>query len=117
MPDYTEIQRARRRRRSANLPERKALETLRQLRREGFAVRRQVPIAGLTVDFAIRSIRLVIEVDGSIHDLEAVKLNDAERDARLVNEGWRVLRLSAEIAMSPDHLLTAIQDEIERLQQ
>ena len=115
MPDHPDIERARRLRQDANLPERKAWETLRILRKEGHAVRRQVPVAGLTVDFAIRSIRLVIEVDGSIHEREAIKLNDAARDERLRAEGWRVLRIGAETAMSPDHLITAVRDEIKRL--
>ncbi len=115
MPEHPEIKRARRLRQAANLPEQKAWETLRQLRKEGHPVRRQAPIAGMTVDFAIRSIRLVIEVDSSIHDREDVKLNDAERGARLTKEGWRILRVSAEIAMSPDHLITAVRDEITRL--
>ena len=116
MTDYPSTRRARHLRQEANYPERKAWETLRQLRKEGFAVRRQVAIEGLTVDFAIRPLRLVIEIDGLIHDREDVKLNDAERDARLTAAGWRVLRLSAETALSPDHLITAVRDEIERLQ-
>ncbi|WP_169711828.1 endonuclease domain-containing protein [Henriciella litoralis] len=115
MTDHPSTQRARSLRRQANLPERKAWETLRQLREEGFAVRRQVAIEGLTVDFAIRQIRLVIEIDGSIHEREDVRLNDMERDARLEAAGWRILRLSAETAMSPDHLITAVRAEIERL--
>lgn len=115
MSDYPATRRARNLRQQANYPERKAWETLRHLRKEGFAVRRQVALEGLTVDFAIRSHRLVIEIDGSIHDREDVKLNDADRDARLTEAGWRVLRLSAETAISPDHLITAVRAEIERL--
>ena len=115
MSDYPSTRRARSLRQQANYPERKAWETLRQLRKEGFAVRRQVAIEGLTVDFAIRPLRLVIEIDGSIHDREDVKLNDAERDARLAKSGWRILRLSAETAISPDHLITAVRKEIDRL--
>ena len=117
MSSHADIKRARRLRQEANLPERRAWETLRLLRKEGHAVRRQVPITGLTVDFAIRSVRLVIEIDGSIHDREDVKLDDAARDERLRAEGWRILRLSAETAMSPDHLITAVRDEIMRLTQ
>ena len=117
MSTIPSINRARQLRQDANYPERKAWETLRILRKEGHAVRRQVPIAGLTVDFAIRSIRLVIEIDGSIHDRKDVQLDDAARDERLRAEGWRILRLSAETAMSADHLITAVRDEIARLTQ
>ena len=102
------IARARRLTTIANYPERKAWETLRTLRKQGLAVRRQVPIAGLTVDFAIRSKRLVIEIDGSIHDLKAVQINDGLRDDRLKAAGWRVVRVPADIALSPDHLLQRV---------
>jgi len=34
-------------------PERAAWQALRELRREGFPVRRQVPLLGYTVDFVI----------------------------------------------------------------
>lgn len=115
MPDYPDTRRARKLRQDPNTPERKAWETLRQLRKEGHTVRRQVPIEGLTVDFAIRPLRLVIEVDGSIHDRTDVKLNDAERDARLEAAGWRILRIPAETAMSPDHLIRMVRTEIARL--
>jgi very-short-patch-repair endonuclease len=107
------IARARKLRRLANYPERKAWETLRSLRKQGFSVRRQVPIAGLTVDFAIRSKRLVVEIDGSIHDLEAVQLNDAIRDDRLKAARWRVIRIPASLALSPDHLLQRVLEAIE----
>ena len=75
-------------------------------------MRRQVPIAGLTVDFAIRSKRLVIEIDGGIHALEHVQLNDLERDERLRAAGWQVLRVPAQIAISPDHLLALIEPHL-----
>lgn len=106
------IARARSLRRGANYPERKAWETLRTLRHRGVAVRRQVPIEGLNVDFAIRARRLVIEIDGSIHELESVQLNDALRDARLRKAGWRVLRLPADIAISEEHLLSAVSEAL-----
>ena len=102
------IARARPLRKRANYPERKAWETLRTLRQQGIAVRRQVPIAGLTVDFAIRSKRLVIEIDGGVHELEAVQIADTARDDRLRAAGWRVVRIPAEIALSPDHLLERV---------
>ncbi len=78
------------------------------LRQQGIAVRRQVPIAGFTVDFAIRSKRLIIEIDGSIHDMEPVQIEDARRDTRLRADGWRVLRIPAAITLSPDHLLETV---------
>lgn len=116
MPTSKNISRARQLRQTANTPEQKAWQTLRLLRKEGYPVRRQHPVAGLTVDFAIRALKLAIEIDGSIHELEHVKQNDAARDQRLAAEGWRILRIDTETAKSPDHLLTVVRDEIERLQ-
>ena len=107
-----DIARARHLRQDANLPERKAWEFLRTLRTEGVAVRRQVPIEGLTVDFAVRAQRLVIEIDGSIHDLEEVQIADAERDRRLVAAGWRVLRIPAETALSFEHLMAIVRPAV-----
>ena len=108
MSDHADIARARHLRQISNYPERKAWQALRRLRSRGLAVRRQVPIDGMIVDFAIRSKRLVIEVDGSIHDLEEVQVRDAERDRRLVKRGWTVLRIPAEIALSADHLTARV---------
>ena len=116
MSDHNSTRRARSLRQQANLPERKAWETLRQLRKGGHTVRRQVAIEGLTVDFAIRPIKLAIEIDGAIHEREDVKLSDTERDQRLRNAGWRVLRIPAETAMSPDRLITIVRREIARHQ-
>ena len=109
---HKDIKRARHLRREANYPERKAWEFLRILRAEGIAVRRQVPIEGLTVDFAVRSKRLVIEIDGGIHDLEAVQIADAERDRRLSAAGWLVLRIPAETALSFEHLMAIVRPAV-----
>ena len=106
------INRARRLRQAANFPERKAWAFLRTLRAEGVTVRRQVPIDGLTVDFAVRPKRLVIEIDGGIHDLEAVQIADAERDQRLEAAGWRVLRIPAETALSFEHLMAIVRPAV-----
>ena len=81
--------RARRLRAEANTPEQVAWQALRVLRTLGHPVRRQHPIAGYVADFAIIKARLVIEIDGSVHDVEALRAADAERQAeieRLENE-------------------------------
>ncbi|MCI5046956.1 MAG: endonuclease domain-containing protein [Aquisalinus sp.] len=112
---HPSTKRARRLRQEANLPEQKAWETLRQLRKEGWPVRRQVPIEGYTVDFAIRKLKLVIEIDGSIHDLPEVMAADHFRDEKLEAAGWRILRLPAKVALSPDHLIDAVRSKIRQL--
>jgi len=54
--------------------------------------RRQVPIGPYIVDFCCHAARLAIEVDGGQHGEEARRRRDAQRDAFLAGEGYRVLR-------------------------
>ena len=105
-----DIHNARRLRQSANTPEQKAWQTLRQLRRYGYPVRRQHPIGGYIVDFAIIKARLIIEIDGSIHAREDVKLRDEERQAYLEKLGWRILRIEATAALDADILFGRVTE-------
>ncbi|MGB7876543.1 MAG: DUF559 domain-containing protein [Anaerolineales bacterium] len=57
----------------------------------GWHFRRQQVIDGFIVDFYCHAASLIVEVDGSIH--EALKEQDAERDAHLVSRGFRILRV------------------------
>jgi very-short-patch-repair endonuclease len=54
----------------------------------GMKFRRQVPIGPYIADFLCPDERLIIEIDGGQHGGE----RDAERDARLREMGYRVLR-------------------------
>ena len=58
----------------------------------GFEFHRQVPIDEYIVDFYCHELMLVIEVDGSIHDLEAVKQNDIRRQNKLESLGVNFIR-------------------------
>jgi len=81
--------RARTLRRDVTPPER----TLRRLLRAGqlgVRFRRQHPTPPSVVDFACVEARLAVEVDGVAHVAFAA---DAERDAALRTQGWRVLRV------------------------
>jgi len=51
---------------------------------------RQFPIGNAVVDFACRSARLVVELDGGQHDLAAAA--DAERTRMIEAHGYSVLR-------------------------
>ncbi len=62
----------------------------------GFKFRRQHPYSLYILDFYCDSLKLVIEVDGDIHNKEEVKENDKERQQSLENENLRVLRLTSE---------------------
>ena len=106
------INRARSLRQSANTPEQAAWETLRAFRMQGFPVRRQHPVGRYIVDFAIVNAKLIIEIDGAIHNLPEVAERDAAREKEISELGWRLLRVPAATAMSRDHLCALVQKEL-----
>src|SRR4051812_19118296 len=58
----------------------------------GFKFRRQHPAGIYIADFYCHALKLVIEVDGSIHDIEENIKNDIERQKYLESEGIKVIR-------------------------
>lgn len=60
----------------------------------GIKFRRQHPYSVYILDFYCYSLKLVIEVDGSIHQLEDVKKNDIERQILLEKDGLKVVRFT-----------------------
>ena len=64
-----------------------------RLRKFEIRVRRQPPIGGYVVDFACLRAKLVIEVDGGVHERTDVALRDLERESWLNSQGFRVLRI------------------------
>jgi acetylglutamate kinase len=58
--------------------------------------RRQHPVQNYVVDFYCHSLKLVIEVDGSIHELEEVKRNDISRENNLKELGLTIIRFKDE---------------------
>ena len=65
------------------------------LRKLDAHIRRQAPIGPYIADFACHARKLVIEVDGEIHErLDDVALRDFERSKWLRGQGPRVLRFT-----------------------
>ena len=62
----------------------------------GFKFRRQHPYRHYILDFYCHAAKLVIEVDGSIHEDKAVKEHDEERQRYLESQGLKVLRFTNE---------------------
>jgi very-short-patch-repair endonuclease len=60
----------------------------------GFNFKRQRPVLNYIADFLCAELMLIIVVDGLSHDLKDAQKRDAERDARLKNAGYTVLRFS-----------------------
>ena len=56
-------------------------------------IHRQAPIGRYVADFVHHGAKLVIEVDSGWHDHPEAQLRDAERDAWLVSQGYRVMRV------------------------
>jgi very-short-patch-repair endonuclease len=75
----------------------------------GFRFRCQHPIGSFIVDFYCPQNRLVIEVDGEIHDRQADY--DAARTEQLNRFGYRVIRFrNQEIMTNLDSILQQILD-------
>ncbi len=58
----------------------------------GFKFRRQHPIGIYIADFYCHKAKLIIELDGSIHNIEEVIKNDEERQKELERWGYFVIR-------------------------
>ncbi len=74
----------------------------RKLALNGTHCRRQ-PFNRYVVDFVCHGARLVVEVDGGSHNLDVVAACDAERDTWLNARGYRVVRITNELALFDPH--------------
>jgi len=82
---------------------------LRSVRFIRFPFRRQHSVGFYIVDFYCPKLKLVIEVDGHIHDLPDRKEHDLEREAYLKGSGLRILRFTNEQVMND---LDAVLEQI-----
>ena len=62
----------------------------------GVKFRRQHPLGIYIADFYCHQHKIVIELDGSIHDLPEIALADAQRQREIENNGIKVLRFKNE---------------------
>ena len=61
------------------------------------------------VDFICHRARLIIEIDGGMHEMDVVAQRDAKRDAWLKEREYRVLRFkNAEVIANIDGVVRAI---------
>ncbi|HUX58726.1 MAG TPA: endonuclease domain-containing protein [Bacteroidales bacterium] len=78
--------------------------------------RRQHPVDIFIVDFYCHEYKLVIEIDGEIHNNKEVHEYDLNRSAELNKFGIRVIRFSNDqIIYKIDQVLTAINEVISEL--
>jgi very-short-patch-repair endonuclease len=93
--------------------ERRLWNELRAHRLMGLSFRRQMPIAGYSVDFACAEHKLIVEVDGSQHGNDRDVNYDAVRTRKLKEGGWTVLRVWNDDVMRAiddvcDHIIRTI---------
>ncbi|WP_395943930.1 endonuclease domain-containing protein [Brevundimonas sp.] len=94
MKDRAEFARALRQRETQ--AEKLLWKALRGGRLDGLKFRRQHPVGRYFADFACESLRLVIELDGGVHDQDDIHLNDHIRQQEIEASGWFVLRFRNE---------------------
>lgn len=100
---------ARQLRRQLSLPEMLLWRLLRLARRE-LRFRRQHPIGPFVADFYCPAAKLVIEVDGAVHDGQQDA--DSKRDAYMISLGLSVIRIPAADVLADRE---AVADGIYRL--
>ena len=90
---------------------------VRAKRLNGYKIRRQHPIGRLYIaDFYCPCVKLVIEIDGPIHDEKAIKENDKIRQNTMIQHGYEVIRFSNELIYSNlDLALNTLLKKIESL--
>lgn len=101
-------QRARELRQEMTPAEEKLWQQLRNRKLAGLKFRRQHPVGRFIVDFYCPACRLVVEIDGDIHDRQRER--DAVRTEDLAAYGYRLLRFRNEQVLNDlETVLTAIK--------
>ena len=102
---------ARSQRQSMGLAERKVWELVRDRRVDGHKFRKQHPVGRYFADFACERLRLIVEIDGGVHDRDEVVVKDHWRQQALEDLGWTVVRFTNEVALGqPEKIAAAIRD-------
>lgn len=81
----------------------------------GKKFRRQHPIGNYIADFYCHECKLVIEVDGTVHDQKHVKERDIYRETKMQELGLKILRFRNEdVMLDIRRVIREIQSEIDR---
>ena len=82
---------------------------------KGYGFRRQRPVLNYIADFICKELMLIVEVDGSIHELEEVRKNDKQRQKALEEAGFTVLRFTNnEVLTNIQWVHSCLEEWIER---
>ena len=71
----------------------------------GFKFRRQDPYSIYILDFYCHFLKLIIEVDGSVHHVEEIRINDEKRQNFFKNDGMDILRYSNEEVLKEQEIV------------
>ena len=108
-------QRARELRQRSTVAEEKLWEKLRDSRLAGLKFRRQHPVGRFIVDFYCASAKLVVELDGGIHDTQQ-EYDQARTGFLTQQRGLAVMRLrNEEVLQDRDGALDRIQQAATKL--
>ncbi len=91
LPEYARLMRS-----HLTKTEAQMWEVLRDRRLDGHKFRRQQIIGSFIVDFVCQEKKLIIEIDGSIHQDKQQTLLDRERESFLTSQGYRIIRFTNE---------------------
>jgi len=81
-----------------------------------FKIRRQHPIGLYIADFYCHKTKLIIEVDGSIHNKSGVKESDMERQKELERWGYSIIRFTnQQVIEKPEEIIKIISEKISQL--
>lgn len=126
MSDYTEnlyykafpvtFEKARSLKARMTLAEKLLWKELRGRNLNGYKFRRQHPIERFIADFYCHELKLVIELDGGIHDDETVKAYDKEREFEINNHGIEILRFpNNDVIYNIEKTITEIKNHINKI--
>jgi very-short-patch-repair endonuclease len=77
----------------------------------GIGFRRQHPIGPYSADFYCPAAKLVIEIDGLVHDFADAATHDQRRDEYMRRLGLRIVRIPAsDVMRDPDGVAQAVVD-------
>ncbi|WP_352790684.1 DUF559 domain-containing protein [Mesorhizobium sp. M0619] len=89
---------------------------LRDLKSAGIKFRRQCPIGPYIVDFACLAMKLIVEVDGDMHEHDRGSRHDAVRDAYLRSLGFEVFRVDEpDVINSAWHVAQVVKEKVARV--
>jgi len=111
-----QVEKARTLRKKGTKAEKILWEALRNRKVKNLKFRRQHPLSNYIADFCCEEKRLIIEIDGSIHDIEENKEYDGIRQDELENAGYTIIRFkNDDVLKNLPYVIRKIGDTVANL--